>query len=464
VSNILLSAAYPQAEFHGVDFNAEHIDNAKLYAGASGLENVHFVDAAFENYSEYNPPQFDFVALHGIYSWVSADVRKQILDLVQSYLKPGGLLYVSYNTLPGWAELMPLWEMMQNYTADLEMDSVSKAQEGLKYLKSLRDLGAGYFRDTPAASQYLDRMLKRDPSYVAHEFCNGIFDPHYFSDVAHDFASVGLDYAGTAKIHRNTLDDIVSSRFKPHLDEAASEAERQSRVSFIRNEFFRRDIYIKDPVRLSEEEKATALDDVIVGANVADAYLKDRMTLSRRTVSLAKPIYNKLIPLAKSGQYSIADLKSNPALSDYTSDDIVDAVKDLFAGYQFQPTHKAVVDTPVALNATYRLAHPVNRVFLEGRFLEEAKTYVASSSLGSAIRVKRVFGLYVLKLDGQTLDGARAAVKEAIIKMTDHQRTLFQIPSDKPLDVWLLKQEKRFVAEFLPILMRYGILQTAEQA
>jgi hypothetical protein len=58
--------------------------------------------------------------LHGIWSWVSEDNRQIILDFIDRKLKPGGVLYLSYNTQPGWSAFMPLrdcWCSTRNWPA-----------------------------------------------------------------------------------------------------------------------------------------------------------------------------------------------------------------------------------------------------------------------------------------------------------------------------------------------------------
>jgi hypothetical protein len=52
---------------------------------------------SFTNLRQLDLPDFDFVVLHGIYSWVSEDLRRDIIDFLERKLRPGGLCFVSYN-------------------------------------------------------------------------------------------------------------------------------------------------------------------------------------------------------------------------------------------------------------------------------------------------------------------------------------------------------------------------------
>lgn len=53
-------------------------------------------------------PAFDCVMLHGVYSWVGPETRRAVVRFLDRFLKPGGVAYVSYNSLAGWVQLLPM--------------------------------------------------------------------------------------------------------------------------------------------------------------------------------------------------------------------------------------------------------------------------------------------------------------------------------------------------------------------
>ena len=86
-----LAASFPRGEFVAADMNPEHIDNAVSLADKGGLSNVRFINKRFEEIYNEDLPSFDYITLHGVYSWVSADVRREIRDIIDKFLAPGGL-------------------------------------------------------------------------------------------------------------------------------------------------------------------------------------------------------------------------------------------------------------------------------------------------------------------------------------------------------------------------------------
>jgi predicted O-methyltransferase YrrM len=102
ITSLVLAAANPEARFVAVDFNPAHIVYAREMARASGLSNIEFHEAAFDdlvNGRGPTMPAFDFITLHGVYSWVAPSVRASIVQLIEKTLKPGGIAYVSYNAM-----------------------------------------------------------------------------------------------------------------------------------------------------------------------------------------------------------------------------------------------------------------------------------------------------------------------------------------------------------------------------
>ena len=55
---------------------------------------------------------FDYILVHGIWSWVPDIVKDKILSICNRNLSDRGIAYVSYNTYPGWKRLEQMRDIM----------------------------------------------------------------------------------------------------------------------------------------------------------------------------------------------------------------------------------------------------------------------------------------------------------------------------------------------------------------
>src|SRR5262245_34461844 len=71
-SAIVNAGAFPIGQFHACDINAAHIEHAERHAAALEIDNIHFHRASFDQLGGLNLPAFDYIVLHGVYSWVGS--------------------------------------------------------------------------------------------------------------------------------------------------------------------------------------------------------------------------------------------------------------------------------------------------------------------------------------------------------------------------------------------------------
>lgn len=229
---LLLAALHPAGEFHACDLNPAHVAYAERLRAAARVDNLRLHDASIGQMLGRELPAFDFITLHGVFSWVPEAVRSEIVDFARARLKPGGLLMVTYNAMPGWAHAQPIRAMMQAVAAALPGDPVEKARAAFRQVLSLAERGAAYFRVNPAAAAHLRDMASRDIRYVVHEYLTPHADPFYFAEVEARMRAAGFAFAGS----------MVPADHEPELS-VAREAERD----FMLNTSFRADLYAAQP-------------------------------------------------------------------------------------------------------------------------------------------------------------------------------------------------------------------------
>jgi SAM-dependent methyltransferase len=384
---ILLAAIYPCCRFIGVDFNPGHIAVGNALAHAGGIENVQLIEGGFEDWRGFGLPECDYIAMHGVYAWISEAARAALLELIAARLRTGGLLYVSYNANPGWAAAAPLRQFFLDYTAGMEGDPIANVAATIRHLKELRDKGAGYFAQNPSAGAVLEEMAGKDIRYVAHEIYSPHWSPLAFSAVARQMRGAGLEFAGSADLARNYPRPSVKAAFLPLLLKARDRERAELYRDYVTNAFFRRDVFVKPVANAARRNVAELLAAVRFGSKLSFAELTRFVPLPDGEMPLADEPFESLRRALAERSRSIADLRAEPPFASRTQEELGQALELLVLGNQIAPFKAASPggaqprewSVPLALNR-HLLAEPVG---------SEAYLLLISPTIGSAVPVMR---------------------------------------------------------------------------
>src|SRR4029453_9402217 len=106
IGALITAASNPGWQVTAIDYNPAHIAIGSGIARAARLDNIRFIEADLAGLATSAQadaiPQADFVTMHGLWSWVSSEVRAGIVRLLAAKTRPGGMVHLSYNALPAW--------------------------------------------------------------------------------------------------------------------------------------------------------------------------------------------------------------------------------------------------------------------------------------------------------------------------------------------------------------------------
>lgn len=259
----LLAAANPDVAFEGHDVDPDNVAHAQRLADRAGLENMSLMRAGFEDATARNGSEdVDVVAMHGVLSWVPPAARDAALAIVGKRLRPGGLFYVSYNCLPGWAPMEPIRRFALAVKQRVAGDAMQQLGTALGMLSALRTGKAAYFAASPAAGRRFDEMLGADARYLVHEYFAEHWEPLSFLDVASQMAGAGLQYAGSATLTENIDQCAVPTEVLPLLKQTADPALREMLRDFAANKQFRRDVYTRGGTALAADASRRAWSQI----------------------------------------------------------------------------------------------------------------------------------------------------------------------------------------------------------
>lgn len=246
-----IHAASGLGTFYGTDFNPAHAAHANMLAEHSNTPH-HFYDASFEELLHKELPMFDSISLHGIWSWISHENQHIILKFIRKFLKPNGIVYISYNCLTGWAANMPIRELFHShFNFNSSSNPLQKVSDSLNFSESLLTQEPIFAKRNPNALQKVQELKNQNPHYLIHEYLNQDWQCFSFQQVVRILESVKLSYAGSTDLNVH-LDNInFSAEHQQFLNQIEHPIFKEQCRDYFANTQFRRDLFIRGKNQLT---------------------------------------------------------------------------------------------------------------------------------------------------------------------------------------------------------------------
>jgi SAM-dependent methyltransferase len=214
----LLPLAYfrRQATFVGVDGAQSQIEVAQSRRAALQLSNVEFIHADFLKASDRLNGQFDFIIAHGVFSWVPHEVRDAMLEIFAQHLRRGGLLYLNYNTRPGWNVRGLVREFLLAQTGGetrLRARAQLAREVASKVVSALTGVEHNYSRLLGNEFRF---VCEGDVTWIGHEFLSPDNHPYWRSEFLELAQRHHLKYVADADF--NYPSGRVPEELAPRLD------------------------------------------------------------------------------------------------------------------------------------------------------------------------------------------------------------------------------------------------------
>jgi SAM-dependent methyltransferase len=458
--SLAIHAAASPGTYWGCDFNPAHAAHAAELAAVSKSGLVALDDSFGEFIAREDLPPADYVMLHGIWSWVSDERRREIVEIVRRKLNPGGLAYVSYNSTPGWAPKMPIRHLMALHSRNAGEGKpiAARLDDALAFAKSLKDAGAGYFKANPGLGELLDKMIAQPRSYLAHEYLNRNWDPMPFSEVAEWFEAGKVEFATSA----HGLDYVDGINLTPDmrklLDGIANPIMRESMRDYCVNQQFRRDFFLRGARRLSRLEQGERLmaTRLVLTAHPDSIELTVQGALGKATMS--KDTYSPVIDALASDNLrpkTVAQLAAPTGGAGVPLPSLLEVITILVGAGHAQPAQ----DDETVAKARPACAR-LNAHLIERARDREEVSHLASPVTGGGVAAPRFHQLFLKSLaSGKQQPADWAQYVWSVLAAQGRRLVKDGKAIEKPEDnvAELTRQAQEFATRRLPVLRALGI-------
>ena len=265
---IPMAAAFPDAQFLGVDLSAVQIEQGKARVQELGLTNIELRHQSISDLTE-SDGLFDYIICHGVYSWVPASVRDAIIRVARENLSERGIAYISYNVFPGWRLRGALRDAIL-FHVEGETDPrrrIAMARQMLAQLADATDPATPYgqmFRKEVAC------FAEQQDHYLAHEYLELNNEPCYVADFIAKVRAGKLEFLTEANFNY-TIAETFGPKNGPLLRElSGNRLDRMEQyIDFLSGRTFRQTLLVRceNAPSIQRNLDASRLDGLHINAS-----------------------------------------------------------------------------------------------------------------------------------------------------------------------------------------------------
>lgn len=238
---------YPQATFTGIEIAPTQVSVGKTYIDQLGITNLDLLEGDV-NESHDHLGTYDYIIAHGFYSWVDEETKDNFLCLCKEHLAENGILYMSYNTYPGWHKMDSVRALLEFANKDIDtLNHREKVRHGKTVASKLGALMLEYDTVKNQQASFLQSLrqtLQKQDCYVGHDHLEPVNTPVYFHQCMDHMAEHGFTYLCDCDLNLSfptVYDETLRTQLQvlaPH-DPLA----REQYIDFMLNTAFRKSLF-----------------------------------------------------------------------------------------------------------------------------------------------------------------------------------------------------------------------------
>lgn len=456
-----MHAAASPVQWWGTDFNPAQAAYAQSLAAAAGTGRCHPDDAGFEEYCRRSDlPKFDFIGLHGIWSWITPANRQAILDLIRSRLNVGGVVYVSYNTQPGWAAFAPMRALLKQHADVMAAPGegvVQKMDRALAFVEEFLATQPVYARANPSLKVRFEKLKTMNRNYLVHEYFNGNWEPMRFDETAAFLEGVKLTYACSAALLEHVDALNLSPAQQKFLAGIKDPVFKQTVRDYSVNQQFRRDYWVKGARSLPPVAQWERLKTIRVLLSAPAAEFTYKATGGLGAAELQKAVYEPILQeLTDYKILSIGQLFERLTGKNVALPSLIQALTVLLGMGCLQVAQRAP-----AAEAARKSSDALNRHLMDRARSSHGAQYLCSPVIGGGIPCSRIVQLLLLaknngaKTEGEMVQAAWRWLSAAGHSLVKQGKTL-QTPEENLAQ--LAEEAAKLMSREYPIFKALGVV------
>jgi hypothetical protein len=458
--SVNIHAAGSSIQWYGTDFNPSHAAFAKDLASVSGAEPKLY-DDSFEIFcSRDDLPNFDFICLHGIWSWVSEENQAIIVDFLRRKLNIGGVLYISYNTQPGWSAMAPVRHLLSEHAEVMAAPGrgiLSRVNTAFDFVSTLLEVNPSFLKANPSIVDKFKRVKEQNQRYLAHEYFNRSWRPNYFAEMVKLLEPAKLSFVCSASYSDHIHALHLTQEQQNFLKEIPDDDFRESVRDFIVNRQFRRDYWVKGARKISAHEQLKELRKIRILLVVNKNDVNSKVKSSLLGASIQEAVFVPLMAaLTKHQIFTLSELEILLQEDKVSMRSLVQAVMILISeGYVMIAQDEELV------NNSRERVNKFNQHILNGTEGNDDINFIVSPVTGIGIHVNRFERLFIKYIKLGISDPKEWSQKAWALLSSNNQKLLKEgktLESDQDNLSEILRQANEFSTKRMQIIKALQVI------
>jgi hypothetical protein len=309
-------------------------------------------------------------------------------------LKLGGVLYVSYNTLPGWAAMVPVRNLLAQHAETYGSQGqgvASNINGAISFFEQLLGANPAFARANQGIEEKIKRIKIQNPNYLAHEYFNRDWAPMSIAQMAEWLEPAKLSYACSASYLENLSFVNLTYDQQKLIEKIEHPIFRESIRDFIVNQQFRRDYWIRGIRKYSPTDQVNLLRCQRLVLATPPENISLEFTSGVGTIKLHEDSYRPVIDiLATSPAIAFHEIEQKVAAKGVSLKDLIQVVLVLAGRGVVYPAQgeKAAEGRKIHTDA-------LNKLLLNQQKTSSNTEYLASPVTGGGIFVPKVQQLFL---------------------------------------------------------------------
>jgi Predicted methyltransferase regulatory domain/Methyltransferase domain len=306
IGALMTAASNPGWKVVAIDYNPAHIAIGIGLARAAGVDNIEFLEADVSQLSPSALPTADFVTLHGLWSWVAPEVRAGIVRLLAAKTRPGAIVHISHNALPGWQGAIGMQRLLYQAGMRAPGRSDQRVEAGMELARELKGLGARYLVESNLVRGVLEREGV-ETQYLTHQYMNAHWRPEFHADVANALSEAKLDWVGSANLLENFPDLTMTPEQRKVMDRYSDPIMQELIKDICLQRGLRHDIYVRGARHGAIRQWETALSRLTLIPVVGPDELQTTLDVPGGKAEMSEPL-KEMMGAAVRGPATVGEL------------------------------------------------------------------------------------------------------------------------------------------------------------